>query len=416
MKKLTKIMKSYEDKIYERFIKKTAINTIDKKNEKEDPMNASVKYPFVGDASFLTNYNRLLKGYQNEANFQQQQQQFPHDVKMPSELGIYQPKNITPHDQKSYVDTHANSKYYFPQDYEPQYTSTNIYNNKPINDISNQQTLYMSQFDKQGLVDPYSSQQNFGQNSLYNTQSQGNLRNSGGYGLPGGLPGGVNVQGIQGGYGTPGQFGVQSGYNTQGQYLSPHGQQTNMHQNRFAQQTPFSEEELRLRRNIELLGGIEKTIPNMERSLRDNELKNIEQNFKYQTQFDATGNTRLNNLLQPNNQMRNLYSPQFETPNIRSQSPLRGEYPDLNRNPLLYSPQRTLYPQTPQTQTQQYPVETESKPTVNVEPQIRDPLFEKSINTPYKPSFASSRALRNEKSEILNVQYQIPENWGRHNE
>jgi len=78
---------------------------------------------------------------------------------MPSELGIYQPKNITPHDQKSYVDTHANSKYYFPQDYEPQYTSTNIYNNKPINDISNQQTLYMSQFDKQGLVDPYSSQQ-----------------------------------------------------------------------------------------------------------------------------------------------------------------------------------------------------------------------------------------------------------------
>jgi len=44
---------------------------------------------------------------------------------------------------------------------------------------------------------------------------------------------------------------------------------------------------------------------------------------------------------------------------------------------------------------------------MNSNPQSRDPLFEKNINTPYKPSFASSKALRNEKLELLNVQYQM---------
>ena len=99
-----------------------------------------------------------MRGYKDETNFQQHQH-LPHEVKMPSELGTYQPKNLFSHDQKNYVDTHANSKYYFPQDYEPQYTNTNIYNNKPINDISNQQNLYLSQFERPGLADPYGSQQ-----------------------------------------------------------------------------------------------------------------------------------------------------------------------------------------------------------------------------------------------------------------
>jgi len=36
----------------------------------------------------------------------------------------------------------------------------------------------------------------------------------------------------------------------------------------------------------------------MERSLRDNELKNTEQNFRFQNQFDNTSNPRLNTLLQ----------------------------------------------------------------------------------------------------------------------
>jgi len=45
----------------------------------------------------------------------------------------------------------------------------------------------------------------------------------------------------------------------------------------------------------------------MERSLRDNELKNIEQNFKYQSQFDNTSNNRLNNLLQKFSLLSSLY-------------------------------------------------------------------------------------------------------------
>jgi len=57
--------------------------------------------------------------------------------------------------------------------------------------------------------------------------------------------------------------------------------------------------------------------------------------------------------------MRNVYSPQFETPNVRSQSPLRGELPELNRNPLLYSPGRTNYHQN-------YQVDSEAKPSIKI--------------------------------------------------
>jgi len=69
------------------------------------------------------------------------------------------------------------------------------------------------------------------------------MRSSGSYGIPGGV-------GHQGGFGTPGTYG------------SPHGQTNPIHQNRFGS-GHLNEEELRLRRNIELLGGIEKTIPSI---------------------------------------------------------------------------------------------------------------------------------------------------------
>jgi len=118
VKKLTNIMKKYEDKIYERHNKRTTIGTIEKKNEKEDLINARMKYPFVGDATFLTNYNRLLRGYKDETNFQQHQQ-LPYKVKMHNELGIYQPKNLISPDQKNYVDKHENANFYLPQGYEP---------------------------------------------------------------------------------------------------------------------------------------------------------------------------------------------------------------------------------------------------------------------------------------------------------
>jgi len=118
VKKLTNIMKKYEDKIYERYNKRTTVGIIEKKNEKEDLINARMKYPFVGDAIFLTNYNRLLRGYKDESNFQQHQQ-LPYKVKMPNELGIHQPKNLISPDQRNYVDTHENSNFYLPQGYEP---------------------------------------------------------------------------------------------------------------------------------------------------------------------------------------------------------------------------------------------------------------------------------------------------------
>lgn len=103
--------------------------------------------------SFLTNYNRLLRGYRDEKNFNPQQ--VPYEVKMPQDLGTYYPKNQFAPDNKNYVDTQANSKYYFPQDFEPHYNRNNIYNNKPINDIGNQQNLYLSQNFKPPGTSPF---------------------------------------------------------------------------------------------------------------------------------------------------------------------------------------------------------------------------------------------------------------------
>lgn len=50
--------------------------------------------------------------------------------------------------------------------------------------------------------------------------------------------------------------------------------QQQMQKEQMSNQLP--DEEMRLRRNIEILGGIERTIPNIEKSLYENELSNIE--------------------------------------------------------------------------------------------------------------------------------------------
>ena len=94
-------------------------------------------------ASFLTNYNRLLRGHRDPTNFNPQQ--VPYDVKMPHEIGTYHPKNQFPTENRNYIDTQANSKHYFPYDSDLHQNQNNIYNNKPINDISNQQNLYLTQ-------------------------------------------------------------------------------------------------------------------------------------------------------------------------------------------------------------------------------------------------------------------------------
>ena len=98
-----------------------------------------------------------MRGYRDETNFNTQK--LPYEVKMPSQIGIYQPKNQFPIEHRSYSDTQANSKYYFPQDHEfDQYSveaTGNVYNNKPINDISNMQSRLLAQYMRPGLSDPY---------------------------------------------------------------------------------------------------------------------------------------------------------------------------------------------------------------------------------------------------------------------
>jgi len=361
MKKLTNIMKKYEDKIYERFIKRTTVKTLDKKNEREDlanVANASIKYPFVGDASFLTNYNRLnregnLGQQQASYDFQMhhQQQIHQHPQQMPNDFGYSNPRNMMS-PERNYVDTQASSKYYYPQDYQTQYNA-NLHINKPVTELPNQQSLFPNQFDRPGMADPYGyNNQQFG--APYNARNQG----------------GPN----------PNALGSQNNFypNQSNKFGAP----------------PMNEEEFKLRRNIELLGGIEKTIPNMERSLRDNELKNIEQNFKFQNQFDNTSNNRLNTLLQ--NPMHNAYSPHFDSFNMRSQSPQRNEPFDLSRNQQLYmSP------------GQRDQTETDFRMSLYPSNQTRNPLAEKTGNTPHRLNFAPSRALRGEKAELLNLQYNI---------
>lgn len=353
-------MKKYEDKLYERFIKRTTVRTLDNKKEKEDlanSVNSSIKYPFVGDASFLTNYNRLLR----EGNVSQQQ--VPYDLQMqqqqqqaPNNFNFSNPQNFLPphHENRNYIDAQANSKFYYPQDYQPQFSGS-PHRNKPVTELPGQNNLFPSQFERPGFNDPYTAYNQFGGAQMpYNPRGQ---------------------------VGNPNQLSSQNNF-----YPNQSG-------NRFGP-TPMNEEEFKLRKNIELLGGIEKTIPNMERSLRDNELKNTEQNFRFQNQFDNTSNNRLNNLLQ--NPMQNVYSPQFDSFNMRAQSPQRSEPIDFNRNQLYMSP-------GPRDQQN----EADFRMSLYPASQTRNPLSEKTGNTPHRLNFAPSRALRGEKAELLNLQYNI---------
>jgi len=177
-KQLRDLMKKYEDKIYERFIKKPAVNA----SANLDVANLDVRHSFTGDASFLTNYNKLLRGYRDETNFNTQK--LPYEVKMPSQIGIYQPKNQFPIEHRSYSDTQANSKYYFPQDHDfDQYSveaTGNVYNNKPINDISNMQSRLLAQYMRPGLSDPYNQdvETNLFRNSAAFLASQPNITSS----------------------------------------------------------------------------------------------------------------------------------------------------------------------------------------------------------------------------------------------
>jgi len=232
-------------RIYERFVKKTGVSVIENKGEKQElpqpdfvrnpaeiynrypfiPEHKEgekiepqfqgeyIRYPFVGDAryfkliigssfSFLSNYNRLFKGYNEVTGFNLQQ--YPqYNVKSPEELGLMQPPNQFAPPNKNYTDPYANSKFYYPYDQSQFYSP--IYGSKPINDITNQQNIFLHSdgFHTKDTHSPWHVQgsrtnQNLNPPSLI--QQQGDL----------------------------------------------HG---------------LTEEELKLRRNIELLGGIEKTIP-----------------------------------------------------------------------------------------------------------------------------------------------------------
>jgi len=156
-KQLKDIMKKYENKIYERFVKKPVVASTDN----YDTANLDIRHSFTGNASFLSNYDKLLKGYRDETNFNAQK--LPYEVKLPSQIGIFQPKNQFPVQKKNYSDTLANSKYYFPEDHDfDQFAAGNtgnIYNNKPTNDISNIQSRLLSQYMRPGLSDPYNQEE-----------------------------------------------------------------------------------------------------------------------------------------------------------------------------------------------------------------------------------------------------------------
>ena len=91
----------------------------------------------------------------------------------------------------------------------------------------------------------------------------------------------------------------------------------------------------------------------MERSLFDNEVKNIQKNYRYQNQLDNTSNKRVNTLLQkyiiPHyisilitlySPMTQVYSPFFDAPNARGASPQRGDIPSLQKPELYFSPEK----------------------------------------------------------------------------
>lgn len=129
------------------------------------------------------------------------------------------------------------------------------------------------------------------------------------------------------------------------------------------------EDDTKLRKTIDAIGGITRTLPStypsfstldnlaidMERSLFDNELRNIEKNYRFHNQLDNTSNKRLNTLLHKSiiplytsiltifySPMNQVYSPYFDAPNAREMSPQRGDIPNLQKPGLYFSPEKNL--------------------------------------------------------------------------
>ncbi len=105
----------------------------------------------------MTNYNRLNR----EGNIPQNQQ-IPYDYQMqmqqqqqqqiPNNMNFSSPQNFMPpplHENRTYIDTQANSKYYYPQDYQPQYSGS-PQRNKPVSELPGQTNSFPSQFDRSG--------------------------------------------------------------------------------------------------------------------------------------------------------------------------------------------------------------------------------------------------------------------------
>lgn len=83
----------------------------------------------------------------------QQQQQIPNNMNFSNPQNFMPPPPL--HENRTYVDTQANSKYYYPQDYQPQYSGS-PHRNKPVSELPGQTNLFPSQFDRPGGINaPY---------------------------------------------------------------------------------------------------------------------------------------------------------------------------------------------------------------------------------------------------------------------
>lgn len=105
----------------------------------------------------------------------------------------------------------------------------------------------------------------------------------------------------------------------------------------------LTEEEFKLRKMTELLGGIERTLPTMEKSLQENEIKHSKFSFPQINPLSSnqgTQNQRQNNFMQQNNRGLSDYQ--------NYGNPYLNQIPNLyqqGNNP--YSPERTNYSTNP---------------------------------------------------------------------
>jgi hypothetical protein len=314
------VMKKYETLVYDKYVKNLYVKAADiKDNTPPDFILQQVKFPFVADANYQFGKLKVMKNMQDDPSFIQQNPNWTKPFPDPFANANFNQTGQQPLPfGKNYSDINGTTKFHHPSEDDMPLFNWNIYPNKPINDITNQQLMYQRNqptglnpppsFGSTGGLNP---PPNFGATGFNQTLSgfanfanstQGTFQsyspnyspllnnpnnspaipnNFGGPSMPPQfdlkvmpVPNGMPMSG-------PNSFGLQNVINKP--LLGGGAFQNNL----VPEYDPN-----RVMRLIEQSGGLDKTLPQMEKSLWDNEVRYLDPQFKANF-MQNTSNTRL---------------------------------------------------------------------------------------------------------------------------